>query len=61
MPINQVHRMAGAVFVLCDSTIRDHDDGYLTDDTLAWLDTELGADPVTLAFVDRGRISWRAG
>lgn len=51
MPINQVHRMAGAVFVLCDSTIPDHDDGYLTDDTLAWLDTELGADPVTPAFV----------
>jgi len=51
MPINQVHRMPGAVFVLCDSTIPDNDDGYLTDETLVWLDTELGVDPVTPAFV----------
>jgi 3',5'-cyclic AMP phosphodiesterase CpdA len=50
-PINQVHRMPGAVFVLCDSTIPDNDDGYLTDETLAWLDAELGVDPVTPAFV----------
>jgi Icc protein len=50
-PINQVHRMPGAIFVLCDSTIPGHDDGYLADNTLAWLDTELGADPVTPAFV----------
>ena len=40
-----------AVFVLCDSTIPAHDDGYLADETLAWLDTELGADPATPAFV----------
>ncbi len=51
MPINQVHRMPGAIFVLCDSTIPDNDDGYLTDETLVWLDTELGVDPVTPAFV----------
>lgn len=50
-PINQVHRMPGAIFVLCDSTTPGHDDGYLADDTLAWLDAELGADPVTPAFV----------
>jgi len=50
-PINQAHRMPGAIFVLCDSTIPGQDDGYLADDTLAWLDTELGADPVTPAFV----------
>lgn len=51
MPINQVHRMPGAVFVLCDSTIPGNDDGYLTDETLAWLDAELGVDPITPAFV----------
>lgn len=51
MPINQVHRMPGAVIAACDSTIPDNDDGYLTDETLAWLDTELGADPGTPAFV----------
>ena len=51
LPINQVHRMPGAVFVLCDSTIPDNDDGYLADETLAWLDDELGADPATPAFV----------
>jgi Icc protein len=51
MPINQVHRMPGAVIAACDSTIPDNDDGYLTDETLAWLDAELGVDPVTPAFV----------
>ena len=51
LPINQVHRMPRAVFVLCDSTIPANDDGYLADETLAWLDTELGADPATPAFV----------
>ena len=51
LPINQVHRMPGAVFALCDSTIPANDDGYLADETLAWLDTELGADPATPAFV----------
>ena len=51
LPINQVHRMPGAVFALCDSTIPGHDDGYLADDTLAWLDSELRADPATPAFV----------
>jgi 3',5'-cyclic AMP phosphodiesterase CpdA len=50
-PINQVHRMPGAVIAACDSTIPENDDGYLTDDTLAWLDAELGLDPATPAFV----------
>ena len=51
LPINQVHRIPGAVFLLCDSTIPGQDDGYLTDETLAWLDGELRADPATPAFV----------
>jgi len=40
-PINEVHRMAGAMFVLCDSTIPGRDDGYLADETLGWLDSVL--------------------
>jgi Icc protein len=51
LPINQVHRMPGVVIAACDSTIPGHDDGYLSDETLAWLDAELGVDPVTPAFV----------
>lgn len=40
-PINQVHRAGGAVFALCDSTIPGRDDGYLADETLAWLESVL--------------------
>jgi Icc protein len=40
-PTNEVHRMAGAMFALCDSTIPGRDDGYLADETLGWLDSLL--------------------
>ncbi|MFC5751186.1 metallophosphoesterase [Actinomadura rugatobispora] len=50
-PVNRVHRAAGAVFALCDSTIPGHDHGFLTDETLAWLDGELAAEPDVPAFV----------
>jgi Icc protein len=40
-PINEVHRIAGALFVLCDSTIPGRDDGYLADETLGWLESVL--------------------
>lgn len=40
-PINEVHRIAGAMFVLCDSTIPGRDDGYLADETLGWLESVL--------------------
>ncbi|MBN6039380.1 metallophosphoesterase [Amycolatopsis sp. 195334CR] len=40
-PINQVHRVGGAVFALCDSTIPGRDDGHLDDETLAWLESVL--------------------
>jgi Icc protein len=41
-PINQVHRAAGATFALCDSTIPGQDDGLLSEETIAWLETVLG-------------------
>jgi len=40
-PINTVHRVAGATFALCDSTIPGRDDGYLSDQTLGWLESVL--------------------
>jgi 3',5'-cyclic AMP phosphodiesterase CpdA len=41
----------GVVFALCDSTIPGRDDGLLTDETLAWLDTVLAESGSTPAFV----------
>jgi 3',5'-cyclic-AMP phosphodiesterase len=40
-PINGVHRLAGATFALCDSTIPGRDDGCLADETLDWLESVL--------------------
>ncbi|GIG56315.1 3',5'-cyclic adenosine monophosphate phosphodiesterase CpdA [Longispora fulva] len=42
-PVNQVHVVGGVTFALCDSTIPGRDDGALTEDTLAWLDSTLAA------------------
>lgn len=50
-PLNQVHRVAGAVLAMCDSVIPGQDGGYLADETLAWLDAVLGDDPGAPAFV----------
>lgn len=36
-PINRAHRIAGAVFALCDSSIPGRDDGLLDDETISWL------------------------
>lgn len=44
-PINRVHRAAGAVFVLCDSTIPGKPGGHLADETLEWLDGVLTDAP----------------
>lgn len=44
-PVNQVHRLPGATFLMCDSSIPGRGDGYLDDATLAWLDAELAAAP----------------
>jgi 3',5'-cyclic-AMP phosphodiesterase len=50
-PINLMYRVAGAVFALCDSTIPGRGEGYLADETIAWLDSALGEDPAAPAFV----------
>ncbi|HJP79233.1 MAG TPA: metallophosphoesterase [Pseudonocardiaceae bacterium] len=49
-PINQVFRLPGATFAMCDSSIPGEDPGFLTDDTLTWLDDVL-RDTDTPAFV----------
>lgn len=52
-PINQVVPVGRAVFALCDSSIPGEDGGFLSDDTLTWLEGVLdeSADrPVFIAF-----------
>jgi 3',5'-cyclic-AMP phosphodiesterase len=51
LPINRLHRVPGAVFALCDSSIPGRNDGYLADETLDWLDAVLTEDPGVPAFV----------
>ena len=50
-PLNQVHRVAGAVLALCDSVVPGQDGGYLDDETLDWLDAVLSEDPGAPALV----------
>ncbi|WP_433461565.1 phosphodiesterase [Spirillospora sp. CA-128828] len=50
-PINRVHRGAGAVFAMCDSTVPGKDHGFLDDETIGWLDRQLAGDPETPAFI----------
>jgi Icc protein len=50
-PLNQVHRVAGAVLALCDSVVPGQDGGYLDDETLDWLDAVLSDDPGAPALV----------
>ncbi|MFI9243994.1 metallophosphoesterase [Streptomyces sp. NPDC053086] len=40
-PVNQVYRSAGAVIALCDSSVPGKDEGFLADETLAWLEEVL--------------------
>jgi Icc protein len=40
-PVNRLHAVPGAAFALCDSSIPGRADGYLADETLAWLETAL--------------------
>jgi 3',5'-cyclic AMP phosphodiesterase CpdA len=45
-PINQVHRVGGALFALCDSSVPGRDEGLLAPETLAWLREVLAAADV---------------
>jgi 3',5'-cyclic AMP phosphodiesterase CpdA len=52
-PVNQVHDLSGARVAMCDSSVPGRDEGYLAEETLAWL-AEVLADtdpsvPVLLA------------
>lgn len=49
-PINQLHRLPGATFALCDSSIPGQNPGFLADETLDWLD-EVLRDTDGTAFV----------
>ncbi|MEU8342546.1 metallophosphoesterase [Spirillospora sp. NPDC048832] len=50
-PVNRMHRVAGAVFLMCDSTVPGEAHGYLDDETLAWLDRNLAENRGGPAFV----------
>ncbi|MGH3734872.1 MAG: metallophosphoesterase [Micromonosporaceae bacterium] len=52
-PVNQVHRIGGAVFAMCDSTIPGRPDGALSGETLDWLAGALAdtaGEPVFVGF-----------
>ncbi|RJL34061.1 metallophosphoesterase [Bailinhaonella thermotolerans] len=51
-PVNRAHEIGGATFAMCDSSIPGRDDGYLDDETLAWLDGVLagGDGPAFVCF-----------
>lgn len=51
-PVNQVHCAAGFVLALCDSSVPGKDEGFLEDETLAWLESVLASTrlPVLVAF-----------
>lgn len=40
-----MHRGTGFVIALCDSSVPGKDDGFLDDETLTWLDSELDRTP----------------
>ena len=44
-PVNQVRSAAGFVIALCDSSVPGKDEGFLADQTLAWLEDTLARTP----------------
>ncbi|MDH2424400.1 metallophosphoesterase [Sphaerisporangium sp. TRM90804] len=44
-PVNQAHHAPGVVIALCDSSVPGKDEGFLEDETLAWLDDVLARAP----------------
>ncbi|TDD92586.1 phosphodiesterase [Actinomadura darangshiensis] len=50
-PINSAHEIAGARFLMCDSTVPGKDHGLLDDETIGWLDSRLAEAPGKPAFV----------
>ncbi|WP_344966414.1 metallophosphoesterase [Streptosporangium fragile] len=50
-PINRVLRLDGLTVALCDSSVPGRPEGFLDDETLAWLEAVLAEDPDTPAMV----------
>ncbi|MBG0826927.1 phosphodiesterase [Planomonospora sp. ID67723] len=50
-PVNQVLRLDGLTVALCDSSVPGRPEGFLEDETLAWLDAVLAESPTTPAVV----------
>ncbi|MFD0690541.1 phosphodiesterase [Actinomadura fibrosa] len=50
-PVDRVHRIGGALFAMCDSSVPGEAHGMLGDATIAWLDGVLAAEPDVPAFV----------
>jgi Icc protein len=50
-PVDQAHRIGGALFLMCDSSVPGRDDGLLTGETLDWLEAELSTEPGLPAFI----------
>ncbi len=44
-PVDEVHRLPGATFLMCDSSVPGKGHGRLDDATLGWLDRELARTP----------------
>ncbi|MEC3979417.1 phosphodiesterase [Amycolatopsis sp. H20-H5] len=40
-PVNEAHHVDGVLFALCDSSVPGKPEGFLSDETLEWLDREL--------------------
>jgi 3',5'-cyclic-AMP phosphodiesterase len=53
-PLNYARTIADTLFLICDSSIPGENGGYLTDETLAWMDEQISAagprTPVFVAF-----------
>jgi Icc protein len=50
-PVNQVLRLDGLTVALCDSSIPGRPEGFLEDETIAWLEALLAESPGTPALV----------
>ncbi|MFJ8085481.1 metallophosphoesterase [Streptomyces sp. NPDC096205] len=44
-PVNQVHRGDGVVIAMCDSSVPGKDEGFVSDETLTWLEDVLAETP----------------
>jgi 3',5'-cyclic-AMP phosphodiesterase len=50
-PVDKAYRIGGTLFLMCDSSIPDRDDGRLAEQTLDWIESELVASAGMPTFV----------